>query len=590
MAGLSRTISRAVLPVVIAAVMAGTASAKEARLGVAGPYLAASHAQTIGDVAAAARLYSEALARDAGNLALLEGAMTFQIAAGNVHQGVELAASLDAESPDHHLGILALAAAELKAGDAAAAAALLPEDAPFVGKVMRAWAFFDQGETDKALEMLVELETAGDNGLPGQIVAAYHLGMMQAAVGDDEAAVASLARASEKSDGGTLRLARLHAGALARLGRTDEAMAVIRDRLAGTYGSRTLSQLSERISDGVAPDPLVVTAKAGAAEVLYGVSGLLARGQNRAIALAYSRLATWLAPELTEAQLLIAQILHGDNQFDQAIAAYEAVPDSAPEALSAQIGKAQALQQAERVEDALTAMRATIERFPDALEAHTALGDVLRRESRFKEAAAAYDRAIALLGEDAGPQFWPLYYQRGIAFERSKQWERAEADFRKALDLEPDQADVLNYLGYSWVDRGENLTEAEKMIRTAVEQRPDDGYIVDSLGWVLFRFGEFEKAAEQLERAVELRPVDPVINDHYGDALWMIGRRTEAQFQWKRALSFDPEEEEAERIRAKLEKGLDAVLAAEEAEGVPGIIGRKVVKDDSSEKTARDGG
>ncbi|HET7410565.1 MAG TPA: tetratricopeptide repeat protein, partial [Paracoccaceae bacterium] len=243
-----------------------------------------------------------------------------------------------------------------------------------------------------------------------------------------------------------------------------------------------------------------------------------------------------------------------------------------------------------RIEDALTVMRATVERFPDALEAHTALGDLLRRESRFKEAAAAYDRAIALLGGDAGPQYWPLFYQRGITLERSGQWDRAEADFRKALELEPDQPEVLNYLGYSWVDRGEKLAEAEEMIRTAVKQRPDDGYIVDSLGWVLFRFGEFEKAAEQLGRAVELMPVDPVINDHYGDALWMIGRKTEARFQWKRALSFDPEEDDAERIRAKLEKGLDAVLATEQAEGQPAIIGRKVVKDNVSEKTAQDGG
>src|SRR5690606_29213469 len=141
---------------------------------------------------------------------------------------------------------------------------------------------------------------------------------------------------------------------------------------------------------------------------------------------------------------------------------------SAAEALSAKIGKAQALQEAGRVEAALTAMRATVERFPDALEAHTALGDMLRRESRFEESAAAYDRAIALLGGDAGTQYWPLYYQRGITFERSKQWARAEADFRKALELEPDQPDVLNYLGYSWVERGEQLAEAEQMIRTAV--------------------------------------------------------------------------------------------------------------------------
>jgi tetratricopeptide (TPR) repeat protein len=591
MAGFGRTISRAMIPAVVAAMVAGTAGAQASESGVAGPYLAAIHAEVVGDVGAAARLFAEALSRDRDNLELLESAMMHQIAAGNVPQGIELAKRLEQEEPGHHLGVLALAAADLKAGDPQAAAELLADDAPFVGQVMDAWAAYAADDTARAIEVLTKLEQSEDNGRPGQIVAAYHLGLIQAASGDDEAAAESFARAAEMSEGGTLRLARLQAGALARLGRKDEAMAVIEERLVGTYGSRTLSQVSDRISEGAVPDPLVTTAEQGAAEVLYGVSGLLARGQNRLVALAYSRLATWLAPGLTEAQLLIAQILHGDSQFEQAIAAYEAIPADAPEALSAQIGKAQALQEAARLEDALTAMRATVERFPDALEAHTALGDMLRRESRFEEAAAAYDRAIALLGENAAPQYWPIFYQRGIAYERSKQWARAEADFKMALKLEPDQPDVLNYLGYSWVERGENLAEAEEMIRTAVKQRPDDGYIVDSLGWVLFRFGEFEKAAEELGRAVELRPVDPVINDHYGDALWMIGRKTEARFQWRRALSFDPEEDDAGRIRKKLDSGLDAVLAAEEAEGQPAVIGRKVVKDDaSSDKKAQDGG
>lgn len=591
MASLGRSITRAVIPAVAAAMVAGAAAADGAGVGVAGPYLAAKQAEARGDVQAAARLFADALSRDGENTALLESAMTHQIAAGNVAQGIELARRLEQAEPGHHLGVLALAAEELKNGEPASASQLLSDEAPFVGQVMDAWAAFAEGDAVRALEMLTALEASDENGRPGQIVAAYHLGLIQAATGDDEAAAGSFARAAEMTEGGTLRLARLQAGALARLGRREEAMAVIQDRLEGTYGSRTLSQLSDRISDGATPDPLVTTAHQGAAEVLYGVSGLLARGQNRLIALAYSRLGTWLAPDLTEAQLLIAQILHGDGQYEQAIAAYDAVPADAPEALSAQIGKAQALQEDGRIEDALAQMRATVERFPDALEAHTALGDMLRRESRFQEAAAAYDRAIAQLGDSAGPQYWPLYYQRGIAHERSQQWDRAEADFKKALELEPDQPDVLNYLGYSWVERGENLTEAEKMIRAAVEQRPDDGYIVDSLGWVLFRFGEFEDAAGELERAVELRPVDPVINDHYGDALWMVGRRTEARFQWKRALSFEPEEAEAERIRAKLDDGLDAVLAAEEAEGQPAILGRKVVKDEATAETkTRNGG
>jgi len=574
-----RVTTRALGIVLMAAVTAMAAPGGARAQGIAGPYLAAKQAEMRGDVAAAARLFTQTLARDSENADVMERAMMNQIGAGNVAKGILLARRYQELKPGHHLGVLALAAEGLKTGDAAAARAVLATNAPFVGKVMNAWAAFADQQPDEARTLLEQLEAADDNGLPGQIVAAYNLGLLAAAIGDDADADEAFSRASTMANGGTLRLARLRAGVLARLGRTDEAVAVITERLAGTYGNIALSRLAEEIADGAKPAVLVETPEEGAAEVLFGVSGILSRGRNRLVALAYSRLATYLNPKLTEAQLLIAQILDQDKQYDLAIAAYQAIPDDSPQGLSAWIGRAEVKQDAGRTDEAIADMRAATERFPTALEAHTSLGDMLRRESRFEEASAAYDAAMALL-PGIEPYHWGLFYQRGIAFERSKQWERAEADFRRALELEPDQPDVLNYLGYSLVEMGQKLDEAEAMIEKAVEQRPDDGYIVDSLGWVLYRFAEFERAVEQLERAVELRPVDPVINDHFGDALWMVGRRIEARFQWKRSLSFEPEEEAAIRIRRKLADGLDVVLQEEKAEGLPGIIGRNFEKDE----------
>ena len=552
-----------------AGVQAGPAGAQ----GIAGPYLAAKQAEARGDVAAAARLYAKSLARDPSNMFLMDRAMTMQIGAGRVTEGITIARQLEAARPNHHLGVLAVSAEFLRAGDAAAARKALADNPPYVGKIMNAWATFAEGKPDEARTLLEEIEASDENGAPGQIIAAYHLGLLAGATGDDAGAETALARAAGLANGGTLRLARLRAGALARMGKAEEAVKVIEERLAGTYGDVGLSSLAEKIRGGYVPPLLVKDAKEGAAEVLFGVSGLLARGRNRIIALAYSRLATYLNPKLTEAQLLIARILDQDKQYDLAIAAYEAIPDDAPEALSAWIGKAEAKQAAGRIDEAVADMRAAAEKFPDALEVHTSMGDLLRRESRFEEASVAYDKALALI-PTIEPHHWGLLYQRGITFERSKQWERAEADFRRALELEPDQPDVLNYLGYSLVELGQKLDEAEKMIERAVEQRPDDGYIVDSLGWVLYRFGDFERAVEHLERAVELRPVDPVINDHFGDALWMVGRKIEARFQWKRSLSFEPEEDVAKRIRRKLTVGLDKILSEEKAEGLPGIIGR----------------
>ena len=565
------------------AVPAGPAAAQ----GVAGPYLAAKQAELRGDVAAAARLYSQTLARDTQNLAVMERAMIHQIGAGNVAEGVALARRFQAERPNHHLGVLAIAADALKSDNAAAAREVLADNPPYVGKIMDAWAMFADGQAAEARTTLEAIENSDENGTPGKIVAAYHLGLLAAATGDDEGAEAALGRAAGLANGGTLRLARLRAGALARLGRTEDAVKVIQERLDGTYGDVGLSTLAQRIGDGHVPEPMVVNASQGSAEVLFGVSGLLARGRNRLIALAYSRLATYLNPELTEAQILIAQILEQDQQYELAIAAYQAVPDDAPEALTALIGRAEAKQAAGRTDEGIADMRAAAERYPQVLSVHTSLGDMLRRESRFEEAAAAYDTAMSLVGE-IKPHHWGLFYQRGITLERSKQWDRAEADFRRALELEPDQPDVLNYLGYSLVEMGQKLNEAEEMIEKAVEQRPDDGYIVDSLGWVLYRFGDFDRAVEHLERAVELRPVDAVINDHFGDALWMVGRKTEAEFQWKRSLSFDPDEDVAERIRRKLDVGLEKVLEEDKAEGLPGIIGRN--DGGASKSGTKDGG
>jgi Flp pilus assembly protein TadD len=197
---------------------------------------------------------------------------------------------------------------------------------------------------------------------------------------------------------------------------------------------------------------------------------------------------------------------------------------------------------------------------PTRAEAAISLGDVLRGRKRFLEAAEAYDIAIAR-SNPSEQRNWTLYYSRGIALERANLWQRAEADFLKALELSPEQPHVLNYLGYSWVEHGVNLDRARKMLERAVELRPNDGYIVDSLGWVLFRTGDFKGATERLEHAVELRPQDATINDHLGDAYWKVGRHTEARFQWSRALSLDPEPELVDSIKTKIARGLQGVAA-----------------------------
>ncbi len=536
--------------------------------GIAGPYLAAENAARRGDIAEAARLYAQALARDPDNAGLMARTIAQQAAAGQIERAIPVARRLDALRPGHHLGVLLLTADALKRGDPARARSMLAtgssDGGPFVGQLMDAWAAFAGGNVDAARELLTGLEETGTGGAAGEIVAAYHLGLLESAAGRDAEAIIALDRATERAGNSTLRLIRIRAGVLARLGQVEDARAAVTERLSQILGDRRLEVLERDLAAGKIPAPVVRTGIEGAAESLFGVSGYLSRGASREIGLAYAQLAVYLDPGLVEARLLIAGLLHQDQQYDLAIAAFEAIPADAPEALDAEIGQAEAMREAGRTDEAVTALRGAVAAHPRSIEAHSSLGDMLRRDSQFAEAGAAYDGALALVAHPER-RHWPLFYQRGIAFERSDQWPRAEADFLKALELEPDQPLVLNYLGYSWVEMGENLAEAQAMIEKAVEQRPDDGYIVDSLGWVLYRLGDFDGAVEHLETAVEIKPVDPVINDHFGDALWMIGRRIEARFQWKRSLSFEPEEKDAERIRRKLAAGLDTVLAEEAA-------------------------
>jgi Flp pilus assembly protein TadD len=187
----------------------------------------------------------------------------------------------------------------------------------------------------------------------------------------------------------------------------------------------------------------------------------------------------------------------------------------------------------------------------------------LRLNDRYAESAQVLDKLIIQAGPKAS---WNLYYMRGVARDQAGDWDGAERDLKQALALSPDEPEVLNYLGYSWIDQGINLDDGMKMIKRAVEQRPDDGYIVDSLGWAYYRIGNYDDAVKNLERAIDLKPEDPTINDHLGDAYWRDGRRTEARFQWNQVLIMQPSDKLRAQVEAKLKSGLDSVLHPSVAE------------------------
>ena len=323
------------------------------------------------------------------------------------------------------------------------------------------------------------------------------------------------------------------------------------------------------IASGRPVAPAVRNPKEGAAEALYGLGGAGAARQGDELAsLIYLRLALNLRPDLDFAQVSVANLLSDLKRGDEAISAYLGVSQSSPLAESAQIQAAIEYDGLEKTDKGLALMKQVASDHPGDPEAWSALGTLQRSSKDFAAAAQSYDKSISLL-PNPDKAHWVLYYFRGIAYERTHQWPKAEADFQEALKLYPDEPLVLNYLGYSWVDKGVNLDEAFKMLRRAVDLKPTDGYIVDSLGWANYKLGHFDEATRDLERAVELKPVDPVVNDHLGDAYWRVGRQTEAHFQWNHARDFGPEPEDLKTILDKIKVGLPNAAPGPAAKASP---------------------
>ncbi len=562
-----------------------TATAVEAgSRSLAGAYLAARQAAQRNDLSAAARYFTAALALDPSNLRLREQALNFKIMTGDLSNGAVLAEILVKDQPGHRLANLTLVADAFVAADFDAAAKRLRDNessfSPLLAGLLLGWAEIGRGDADAAEAAFLSL----DSNAMFELFGNYHLGLARASIGDLEGAVAAFESAASDGAAPGARLARAHGAALELLGRKDEARKIYESSIEAGRGDRLLEAELARLERGGTPQLLVLSARSGAAEAMFSIAGALSqdRGRDNGAGLLYAQLAVALRPEMHEARLLAAELLEAVGQFEMAVDMFADIPRSSPFFVSAEVGRAAALRQLDRTPEAILALQTLTAEYPEAMSAHLALGDILRREKRFEEAAEAYTRAIDLI-DAPERRHWALFYERGICFERSGQWEQAQADFFKALELEPDQPLVLNYLGYSWVELGINLDEAQAMIEKAVNQRPDDGYITDSLGWVLYRIGKYDEAVPYLERAVELAPVDPIINDHFGDALWMVGRKLEARFQWKRALSFEPDEKDAERIRQKLAKGLDAVLRAEESKA-------SAIKDDDGSAGVSDDG
>jgi tetratricopeptide (TPR) repeat protein len=547
----------------LAAALCAAASPQTVRAqdGLSGQYLAGIHALQRNDPVAAAEYLAEVARRDPGNGFVLEQALLNQVLAGDMVEAARSAERLVYLAAEHRLANLVLVVRDFRRGGYAAALKRLQERRdsfhPLIGRLLEVWAAQGEGQPEAADAALAAL---GENGLDA-VMRGYHGALLSLLRGEPERAAEALARVRTDLGARSTGMTVAEGIALEQAGRVEEASALY----AEFAGDRQVDQAAARLAAGGAAPLPVAGPDEGAADVLFTMAGLIGREGDGRSAIAHARLAVHLQPDLEPAILMIAGRFSADDNHELAAETLAAIPPDSPNAVRAEIGRAEALEALERRDEAIALMQRLRQAHPDDPDVAVTLGDILRRGEDWIPCADAYDAAIAML-EDRNRATWWHYYQRGICHERADLWARAEVDFLKALEMEPEQPFVLNYLGYSWVEMGRNLDEAKGMIERAVEQEPENGYITDSLGWVLYRLGDYDGAVEWLEKAVELAPVDPVINDHLGDALWMVGRRLEARFQWKRARSFDPEPDELARINHKLDVGLDAVLEQERAE------------------------
>ncbi len=540
--------------------------------GLAGPYLAARQAAGDSDFVAAARYFRAAVDRDPSDPFLQDSAVLSLVAAGEFPAAVALAQAMQADGRATELALLVRRVDLARQGDWPGLLALLDSSpsanvggGELVDGMMRGWALMGAGKASEGFAAFEELtDVAG-----AAPVARFQLALAKASVGDYEGAEAAL-RDPEASS----HLLGLQARAqiLSQLERNADAVAML-DGLDAVTTEPMLVDLRARLEAGERlPFTAVRSPADGIAQVLLTFAGALMGGDEpEPLALVYARLAQYLSPDLTEARLITAQILQTTGQLDLAEIEFAALRKAGQMRPVAELARIDALARADRLADAETAARALTQARPDIAGAWVALGDLLRQSDRFAEAVPVYDRALEILQREDDPQAsWFALYARGMALERSGQFERADADFQAALKLQPDQAPILNYLGYSWVDRNVRLDEGLALIRKAVELRPDDGYILDSLAWAYYRLGRYDEAVAPMEKAVSAMSDDSLVNDHMGDIYWMVGRKREAEIQWRRALSlYKPADTDTDldRIRAKLNAGLDAVLAAERENG-----------------------
>ena len=553
----------AVSGLLLAALPAANAHAYEGmEASPSGGYLAGRSAAKLRDNDLASDFLGHALKADAGNPILTEKVFLLELSEGNMPETERYAAEVLKFNSQQRMARIVLGLKDFRARHYADARKNFAQSAytpvgELTSWLLTAWSHAGEGELNQALKALDRL----DSNEAFANFKSFHAGLIADYLGNAIRAEASYRKAYEDA-GSSLRVVQAYGNFLERSGRAADAQKIYRTFLDSDENPLILAALDNSLKN-VKPQPFIASPGAGAAEALFSLATSMTDEQSIDVALLYTRLALAFEADQPVMFTLLGDTYEDMKRYDKAIEAYEKVPATSPLRSNAEMEIAVSLQRLERKDEALDKLKGLIAREPQNYDAIVTLGNLYRSNEDYANAAATYDNAIALIKEPL-PGHWRVYYYDGIAHERLKQWDVAEKSFRRALELSPDEASVLNYLGYSMIEKKINLTEAMEMVKKAVELKPNDGYIIDSLGWAYYQLGDYEQAVTHIERAVELLPADPIIAEHLGDAYWRVGRTLEAKFQWQHAKDNKPEPDDLKRIEDKIENGM-----AEEAPVTP---------------------
>ena len=536
------------------------AAQSQSRLtSTAGAYLAARAAAFRFDLDIAAQYYRVVFERNPTDTRLAATILSLWVEAGEIDDAAQIAEAVIAADPGYELARMVLASVAIKDDEFDVAELHLDAVAgdPFsvlVTGLIRGWLEVGLGDVDAALAALDER--------PGSdLLTAFHAALIADLDGRSEEALSRMGPIYEPDQ--SQRLSEAYARMLARAGMADDAEQVVVAFLEIVPDHPRLLALLEEIRAGSPIAPMVATAGEGVSEVFYGLASSLLSNEEFDIAINFLQLSRYLGAASDLPIVLLGQLFQSQRRDREAVRVFDSVSAGSPYGTLIAIAASVSDQRRGFAEEAIARLAPIVEADPGNVAAADALSGFYRSQSRWPDAERVLSGAIDAV-ESFSEADWTLFFGRGIAYERMGEWENAEADFRRALLLSTDEPEVLNYLGYSWLERGENYLEALEIIQLAVEQNPDSGHIIDSLGWAYYKLGNYTAAVATLEIAVELTPSQPDIHEHLGDAYWRAGRTLEAVFQWSHALIYDPEPDVSERIEDKITNGLPDV-----EEGVP---------------------